>query len=54
MGIKPSTTKAHIVRAVLESLAFRTKLLYDTVLNETKTKLQKNMKYGFLLKISIF
>ncbi|XP_061098846.1 putative glycerol kinase 5 isoform X2 [Conger conger] len=29
MGLKPSTTKSHLVRAILESLAFRNKQLYD-------------------------
>ncbi|XP_062988231.1 putative glycerol kinase 5 [Elgaria multicarinata webbii] len=31
MGITPSTTKKHLVRAVLESIAFRNKQLYDTI-----------------------
>jgi putative glycerol kinase 5 len=44
MGITPDTTKDHIIRAVLESLAFRFKLLYETVLNETKTPLSKIIK----------
>ncbi|KAJ8717914.1 hypothetical protein PYW07_005844 [Mythimna separata] len=35
VGMKPSTTKAHLVRAVLESLAFRTAQLYSCVLSET-------------------
>ncbi|KAK0049553.1 glycerol kinase 5 [Biomphalaria pfeifferi] len=35
-GLNPYNTKAHIVRAVLESLAFRFKALYETVLTETK------------------
>ncbi|XP_023937015.1 putative glycerol kinase 5 [Bicyclus anynana] len=35
VGMKPSTTKAHLVRAVLESLAFRTAQLYTCVLSET-------------------
>ncbi|CAH0590245.1 unnamed protein product [Chrysodeixis includens] len=35
VGMKPSTTKAHLVRAVLESLAFRTAQLYGCVCNET-------------------
>ncbi|KAH9487675.1 putative glycerol kinase 5 [Bulinus truncatus] len=35
-GLNPTTTRAHIVRAVLESLAFRFKALYETVLTETK------------------
>jgi len=39
IGMQPSTTKAHIVRALLESIAFRFKLLYETVLTETKIPL---------------
>ncbi|XP_039759512.1 putative glycerol kinase 5 [Pararge aegeria] len=35
VGMKPSTTKAHLVRAVLESLAFRTAQLYTCVQAET-------------------
>ncbi|XP_058125013.1 putative glycerol kinase 5 [Anopheles ziemanni] len=35
IGIKPSTRKEHMVRAVLESLAFRVSLLYDCALKET-------------------
>ncbi|KAL4219808.1 putative glycerol kinase 5 [Mactra antiquata] len=39
LGMQPSTTKAHMVRAILESIAFRFKLLYETVLNETRIPL---------------
>lgn len=35
MGLKPSTTKHHLVRAILESIAFRNKQLFDTMLRET-------------------
>uniref|UniRef100_A0A182M0E2 Glycerol kinase 5 n=1 Tax=Anopheles culicifacies TaxID=139723 RepID=A0A182M0E2_9DIPT len=35
IGIKPSTRKEHLVRALLESLAFRVALLYDCALKET-------------------
>ncbi|XP_030630356.1 glycerol kinase 5 [Chanos chanos] len=35
MGLKPSTTKSHLVRAILESIAFRNKQLYDIMLRET-------------------
>ncbi|MED6263801.1 putative glycerol kinase 5, partial [Characodon lateralis] len=35
MGLKPSTTKSHLVRAILESIAFRNKQLYETMLRET-------------------
>ncbi|XP_048460441.1 putative glycerol kinase 5 [Rhincodon typus] len=34
MGLKPSTTKIHLVRAILESIAYRNKQLYDTMLKE--------------------
>ncbi|XP_067898677.1 putative glycerol kinase 5 isoform X2 [Heterodontus francisci] len=34
MGLKPSTTKFHLVRAILESIAFRNKQLYDTMQKE--------------------
>lgn len=36
IGLQPSTKNAHIVRAVLESIAFRVAQLYDCTLNETK------------------
>ncbi|XP_060600237.1 putative glycerol kinase 5 isoform X2 [Ruditapes philippinarum] len=39
IGMTPSTTKAHLTRAILESIAFRFKLLYETVLSETKIPL---------------
>lgn len=35
MGLKPSTTKCHLLRAILESLAFRNKQLFDIMLRET-------------------
>ncbi|XP_068620375.1 putative glycerol kinase 5 [Battus philenor] len=35
VGMKPSTTKAHLVRAVLEAIAFRTVQLYACVRSET-------------------
>ncbi|XP_031710490.1 glycerol kinase 5 isoform X3 [Anarrhichthys ocellatus] len=35
MGLKPSTTKSHLVRAILESIAFRNKQLYELMLRET-------------------
>ncbi|XP_044288813.1 putative glycerol kinase 5 isoform X2 [Varanus komodoensis] len=34
MGITSSTTKKHLVRAVLESIAFRNKQLYDTIVKD--------------------
>ncbi|WAR28422.1 GLPK5-like protein [Mya arenaria] len=39
LGMTPNTTKAHIVRAILESICFRFKLLYETVLTEMKIPL---------------
>jgi len=45
IGLSLETRKEHIVRAVLESLAFRFALLYDTVLNETKIRLSSSIKY---------
>ncbi|CAL8281140.1 unnamed protein product [Lota lota] len=35
MGLKPSTNKCHLVRAILESVAFRIRQLYQTMLSET-------------------
>ncbi|MGH0146109.1 UNVERIFIED_CONTAM: hypothetical protein FKN15_045090 [Acipenser sinensis] len=35
MGLKPSTTKSHLVRAILESIAFRNKQLYKIMSEET-------------------
>ncbi|KAM6919020.1 glycerol kinase 5 [Xenentodon cancila] len=35
MGLKPSTTKSHLVRSILESVAFRNKQLHETMLRET-------------------
>ncbi|XP_058460929.1 putative glycerol kinase 5 isoform X2 [Malaya genurostris] len=36
IGIKPSTRKEHLVRAILESLAYRIALLYSSALDETR------------------
>ncbi|KAM4557099.1 glycerol kinase 5 [Fundulus diaphanus] len=41
MGLKPSTTKSHLVRAILESVAFRNKQLYETMLRETHIPITK-------------
>ncbi|XP_034039834.1 putative glycerol kinase 5 isoform X1 [Thalassophryne amazonica] len=41
MGLKPSTTKCHLVRAILESVAFRNKQLYDIMLRETLIPITK-------------
>ena len=39
IGLSLETKKEHIVRAVVESLAFRFTLLYETLLNEIKSRL---------------
>lgn len=39
IGIKPTTTKAHIARALLESIAFRFKILYEAILMESTVEL---------------
>ncbi|XP_031554856.1 putative glycerol kinase 5 [Actinia tenebrosa] len=44
MGIKASTTKSHIVRAILESIAFRFMELYETVLEETQVPVMSSIK----------
>ncbi|KAK0177978.1 hypothetical protein PV328_001971 [Microctonus aethiopoides] len=36
LGLKPTSGRAHIVRAILESLVFRIVLLYDTLCAETR------------------
>uniref|UniRef100_A0A665U885 Glycerol kinase 5 n=1 Tax=Echeneis naucrates TaxID=173247 RepID=A0A665U885_ECHNA len=41
MGLKPSTTKSHLVRAILESVAFRNKQLYEIMLRETHIPIAK-------------
>uniref|UniRef100_A0A8C2XEG7 Glycerol kinase 5 n=1 Tax=Cyclopterus lumpus TaxID=8103 RepID=A0A8C2XEG7_CYCLU len=41
MGLKPSTTKSHLVRAILESVAFSNKQLYETILRETSIPITK-------------
>jgi putative glycerol kinase 5 len=38
-GINPKTRKPHILRAILESVAFRFKLLYEAALMETNLQL---------------
>ncbi|KAM7161349.1 glycerol kinase 5 isoform 3-T3 [Macrochelys suwanniensis] len=39
MGLKPSTTRNHLIRAILESIAFRNKQLYDTIVKEVRVPL---------------
>ncbi|XP_034935430.1 putative glycerol kinase 5 isoform X2 [Chelonus insularis] len=36
LGLKPTSTKAHMVRAILESLVFRIVLLYETLRSEIR------------------
>uniref|UniRef100_A0A8V5HAG5 Glycerol kinase 5 n=1 Tax=Melopsittacus undulatus TaxID=13146 RepID=A0A8V5HAG5_MELUD len=40
MGLKPSTTRSHLVRAILESVAFRNKQLYDMIVKKIRIPLQ--------------
>lgn len=40
LGITPSTNKAHLVRAILESIAFRIAQVCEVALSETKYKIQ--------------
>lgn len=44
MGIKSTTKKAHIVRAILESIAYRFTQLYETVVEETHIPLMSSIK----------
>ncbi|KAI0214631.1 putative glycerol kinase 5 [Lamellibrachia satsuma] len=44
IGLTRTTSKSHILRAVLESLAFRLKLLYDTMRRETPVPLSKLLR----------
>ncbi|XP_068136565.1 putative glycerol kinase 5 [Hyperolius riggenbachi] len=39
MGLKPSTSKSHLIRAILESVAFRNKQLFDTMHRETAVQI---------------
>jgi len=49
IGLSLESTKEHIVRAVVESLAFRFNLLYEMVLYETKTCRSSLIKYELLV-----
>jgi len=49
IGLSLQSRKEHIVRAVLESLAFSFTLLYNTMLSETETRLSPLLKYHLLL-----
>ncbi|XP_067396919.1 putative glycerol kinase 5 [Emydura macquarii macquarii] len=39
MGLKPSTTRNHLVRAILEAITFRNKQLYDTIVKDLRIPL---------------
>ncbi|CAN0242732.1 unnamed protein product [Lampetra planeri] len=41
VGLKPSTSRAHIVRAVVEALVFRNKQLHNTMLQETRLPMKQ-------------
>ena len=49
IGIRQSTNKAHLVRALLESLAFRVRLLYDTEHTENSTPLSSVFRLVYIL-----
>uniref|UniRef100_A0A8D2PJK9 Glycerol kinase 5 n=1 Tax=Zosterops lateralis melanops TaxID=1220523 RepID=A0A8D2PJK9_ZOSLA len=40
MGLNPSTNRNHLVRAILESVAFRNKLLYDIIVEKVNIPLR--------------
>ncbi|XP_035190911.1 putative glycerol kinase 5 isoform X1 [Oxyura jamaicensis] len=40
MGLKPTTSRNHLVRAILESIAFRNKQLYDIIVKKVHIPLQ--------------
>lgn len=46
MGIKSTTSKAHVMRAILESIAFRFTQLYETATEETHIPLMSSVKVG--------
>jgi len=45
IGLSLESKKEHIIRAVLESLAFQFTLLYETILNEMQTPLSSLVRY---------
>jgi len=54
IGLRLETTKEHIVRSIIEALSFKFAMLYETVLNETKTPLSSLIKFVHtLLSISV-
>nr|XP_012292421.1 putative glycerol kinase 5 [Aotus nancymaae] len=52
MGLKPSTSKYHLVRAILESLAFRNKQLYEMMQKEIHIPVTKIRADGGVCKNS--
>ncbi|XP_037699449.1 putative glycerol kinase 5 isoform X3 [Choloepus didactylus] len=58
MGLKPSTSKYHLVRAILESIAFRNKQLYEMMQKEIRipvTKVRADggvCKNGFVMQMT--
>ncbi|KAK2173417.1 hypothetical protein NP493_878g00006 [Ridgeia piscesae] len=44
IGLTRSTSKSHVVRAILESLAFRLKFLFDTMCKESPVSLSKLLR----------
>ncbi|XP_055425435.1 putative glycerol kinase 5 isoform X1 [Bubalus kerabau] len=52
MGLKPSTNKYHLVRAILESIAFRNKQLYEMMQKEIHIPVRKIRADGGVCKNS--
>uniref|UniRef100_A0A9L0S2A9 Glycerol kinase 5 n=1 Tax=Equus caballus TaxID=9796 RepID=A0A9L0S2A9_HORSE len=52
MGLKPSTSKYHLVRAILESIAFRNKQLYELMQKEIHIPVRKIRADGGVCKNS--
>ncbi|KAB1283297.1 putative glycerol kinase 5 [Camelus dromedarius] len=52
MGLKPSTTKYHLVRAILESIAFRNKQLFEVMQKEIHIPVRKIRADGGVCKNS--
>ncbi|XP_057594233.1 putative glycerol kinase 5 isoform X2 [Hippopotamus amphibius kiboko] len=52
MGLKPSTNKYHLVRAILESIAFRNKQLYEVMQKEIHIPVRKVRADGGVCKNS--
>ncbi|XP_072033779.1 glycerol kinase 5-like [Amphiura filiformis] len=45
MGLTPATTPAHMVRAIMESVAFRVRQLHDVLEERSKVKLKSVLKF---------